>query len=302
MGIIEEYINYIECERRYSPLTVRNYRKDIEDFVTWLGIEPAAFDARDIERGDVERWIIYLSEERKLKTSTINRAVASLRSLWRWMLKMQHTEKDIFKPLKSLRTPRRIPTFIADRRIEDVVTQLREDLASEDFERVRNALIILLFYTSGLRLAELQSLQHSDIDTQRKVLRVVGKGNKERIVPLLDVVVAVMEKYFSLKSSQNICTAQKKVLILSKKGEPLSCRTIERIVSGVLQGVGVQGKSSPHVLRHTFATHLLNRGADLRAIQELLGHSSLRATQVYTHSDIETLKAAYHQAHPRSRG
>jgi integrase/recombinase XerC len=185
--------------------------------------------------------------------------------------------------------------------MEDVVAELREDIASEDFERLRDALIILLIYTAGLRLSELVNANMSDVSADYATLRVMGKGRKERVQPLLGSLRQVIEKYFIQISSQNICTGQKKALILSKKGEPLSHRTMQRIVDRVLKAAGVPGKTSPHVLRHTFATHLLNFGADLRDIQELLGHSSLKATQVYTHNDFERLKLVYSEAHPRER-
>jgi integrase/recombinase XerC len=183
----------------------------------------------------------------------------------------------------------------------DVVEELREDIASDEFMRVRDALIVLLIYTAGLRLSELVEANMEDIAADYSSIRIMGKGRKVRVMPLLKSLEGVLKKYFSLNSSQNICIGQKKALILSNKGARLSRRTVERIVDRKLEGVGVQGRTSPHVLRHTFATHLLNEGADLREIQELLGHSSLKATQVYTHLDIERLKDVYAMAHPRER-
>jgi integrase/recombinase XerC len=184
----------------------------------------------------------------------------------------------------------------------ELVEMLRDDLQSGDERRLRDAVVVILFYTTGLRLSELCSANREDIAADFSHIRVVGKGNKERIVPLLKSVGEILKKYFRQNSSQNICIGQKKALILSKKQERLSQRTLQRIVDKKLKGAGVQGKTSPHVLRHTFATHLLNEGADLRAIQELLGHSSLKATQVYTHTNIERLREIYSSAHPRERG
>jgi integrase/recombinase XerC len=185
--------------------------------------------------------------------------------------------------------------------MEDVIVELREDISSEEFERLRDALIVLLIYTAGLRLSELVEANRSDLSADYATLRVMGKGGKERIQPLLSSLGEVLKKYFIQISSQNICTSEKKALILSKKGKRISRRSVERIVDRKLKGVGVQGKTSPHVLRHTFATRVLNEGGDLREIQELLGHSSLKATQVYTHLDIERLKHAYVMAHPREQ-
>ena len=299
--LIDEFIVWLEAERRYSPLTARNYRRDVDDFVAFCGVTHDSFDPNSIKREDVEEWMVYLGEERKLKVTSVNRTMASLRTFWRWMLAHGYVSKDIMKTLRQYKAPKRLPTFVPDSRMEDVIAELREDIASDDFERLRDALIILLIYTAGLRLSELVEANASDISADYATLRVMGKGRKERIQPLLGSLREVLEKYFIQISSQNICTAQKKALILSKKGERISRRTVERIVDRKLKGVGVQGKTSPHVLRHTFATRVLNEGGDLREIQELLGHSSLKATQVYTHLDIERLKHTYAMAHPRER-
>ena len=299
--LIDEFILWLEAERRYSPLTVRNYRRDIDDFVAFCGVTHEAFDPKAIRREDVEEWMVYLGDERKLKVTSVNRTMASLRTFWRWMLAHGHVERDLIKTLRQYKAPKRLPTFVPDTRMEDVVAELREDIASEDLERLRDALIILLIYTAGLRLSELVNANMSDVSADYATLRVMGKGRKERVQPLLGSLRQVIEKYFIQISSQNICTGQKKALILSKKGERISRRTVERIVDRKLKGVGVQGKTSPHVLRHTFATRVLNEGGDLREIQELLGHSSLKATQVYTHLDIERLKHTYAMAHPRER-
>jgi integrase/recombinase XerC len=166
---------------------------------------------------------------------------------------------------------------------------------------VRDAVVVVMFYTLGIRLAELHAANWDDISSDFSYIRVVGKGRKERVVPLVGAVQQILKKFYGQNSLQNICIGQKKALILSEKQERLSQRTLQRIVDRVLKASGVQGKSSPHVLRHTFATHLLNMGADLRDIQELLGHSSLKATQVYTHNDFERLKLVYSEAHPRER-
>lgn len=299
--LIDEFIVWLEAERRYSPLTVRNYRRDVDDFVAFCGLTHNNFNPNDIRREDVEEWVVYLGEERKLKVTSINRTVASLRTFWRWMLAHNHVDRDIMTTLRQYKPPKRLPTFVPDTRMEDVISELREDIASDDVVRLRDALIVLLIYTAGLRLSELVEANVEDLSADYATLRVMGKGRKERIQPLIASLGEVLKKYFIQNSSQNICTGQKKALILSNKGARISRRTVERIVDKKLKGVGIQGKTSPHVLRHTFATRVLNEGGDLREIQELLGHSSLKATQVYTHLDIERLKHAYAMAHPRER-
>lgn len=301
MNLVDDFLRYVETERRLSSYTVRSYRHDITHFIEWLGQTPDSFDAKSIDREIIEDWLEHLIEEERYKSSSLNRALASLRSFWKWMLSHEHLERDVLSTIKQQRLPRRLPTFVPDSRMDDVVKDVVEDLQSEDFDRVRDALVVTLFFTLGLRLSELHGADDGDISADFKYIRVMGKGKKMRVVPIIGAVGEILKKYFSLKSSQNICIAQKKALILSSKGERLSQRTMQRIVERRLRASGVQGKSSPHVLRHTFATHLLNRGADLREIQELLGHSTLKATQVYTHNNIEQLKAIYREAHPHER-
>ena len=301
MTLIDDFILWLEAERRYSPLTVRNYRRDVDDFVAFCGLTHDNFEPKSIRREDIEEWMVYLFEKRHLKAASVNRTLATLRTFWRWMLAHGHVERDLITTIHQYKTPKRLPTFVPDTRMDDVVVELRDDIASDDFERLRDALIVLLIYTAGLRLSELVEANMGDLSADCTTLRVMGKGRKERVQPILSSLVEVLKKYFIQISSQNICTTQKKALILSNKGERISRRTVQRIVERKLKDVGVQGKTSPHVLRHTFATRVLNEGGDLREIQELLGHSSLKATQVYTHLDIERLKHTYAMAHPRER-
>lgn len=299
MTLVDQFLEWLECERRYSPLTVRNYRHDVDEFLSWCGTTREEFEPQRIKREDVVDWSIHLVEERKLKSASANRAMASLRTLWRWMAARGYVDANITKVISQLKIPKRLPSFVPESRMEEVLTTMRDDLASDDFLRVRNAVIVLLIYTAGLRLSELVGANVEDLAPDYSSLRVVGKGNKVRVQPLIEGMAPILKKYFSQFSLQNICIGQKKPLILSQKGKRISQRTVERIVDGVLRSAGVQGKTSPHVLRHTFATHLLNRGSDLREIQELLGHSSLVATQVYTHTNIEQLREVYAAAHPR---
>lgn len=301
MSLIDDFLTYLEAERRYSLLTVRNYRRDIDDFLHFTGIDRNTFNPDKIKRSDIEEWIEYLFDKRHLKASSVNRSVVSLRSLWHWMLMREHTSHDIVSNLQQRKTSRRLPSFVTESRMDDVAEQLKEDIASSDMERVRDAVVVMLFYTCGLRLAELHGATWGDFSADYRSIRIRGKGDKERIAPIPSATCRLIKKYRDIISSQNICIYPKKALILSTKDEPLSQRTIQRIVNRILRDAGVQGKNSPHVLRHTFATHLLNDDADLREIQELLGHSSLKATQVYTHNNIAKLREIYHTAHPRER-
>ena len=289
----------LESERRYSQHTLSGYRRDIYAFLEWCGVEADAFNPDAFKRYDINDWAVYLFDKRRLKATSVNRSLASLRSFWKWMLKQKYTTSDIVNTIKQFKAPKRLPTYVPETRMDGVIVALKEDIDSNDIERLRDALIMLLLYTCGLRLSELVEANVDDISSDFSSIRVRGKGNKVRIQPIIKSVGNLLKKYFSQNSSQNICTGQKKALILSKKGERINRRMVQRIVDSKLKCYGIQGKTSPHVLRHTFATHLLNDGADLREIQELLGHSALRTTQVYTHTNIESLKEVYHQAHPR---
>ena len=290
----------LESERRYSPHTVGGYRRDLYAFFEWCGVDIEKFKPESFKRRDIDDWAVYLFDKRRLKATSVNRSLASLRSFWKWMLAQKYTTHDIVSAIKQFKTPKRLPTYVPETRMGGVIVALKEDIDSNDIERLREALIMLLLYTCGLRLSELVEANVDDISSDFSSIRVRGKGNKVRIQPIIKSVGNVLKKYFSQNSSQNICTGQKKALILSKKGERINRRMVQRIVDSKLKCYGIQGKTSPHVLRHTFATHLLNDGADLREIQELLGHSALRTTQVYTHTNIESLKEVYHQAHPRA--
>ena len=299
MDRVEEFLNVLESERRYSLYTVGGYRRDIYAFLEWCGVDADAFDPDSFKRYDINDWAVYLFEQKGHKATSVNRSLASLRSFWKWLLKQGYTTHDIVGTIKQFKAPKRLPTYVPETRMSDVIVGLKEDIASDDFERLRDALIMLLLYTCGLRLSELVEANVEDLSSDFRTIRVCGKGSKVRIQPIVKSVGELLKKYFSQNSSQNICIGQKKALILSKKGERINRRTVQRIVERKLKCYGIQGKTSPHVLRHTFATHLLNDGADLREIQELLGHSALRTTQVYTHTNIESLKRVYHRAHPR---
>ena len=240
-----------------------------------------------------------LSESGRLGAASINRKVASVRTLWHWLLRTGRTTRDVMSGVSSLKTAHRLPTFVSESSMTDVLDDLREDIMEGDFEPIRNALIIVLFYTCGVRLSELVGADFGDLSEDRTLLKVHGKGDKERMVPIFHSVVPLIKCYEDSLREQNICISSKKALILSRQGRRMTLRTVQRIVGRILSEAGVQGKKSPHVLRHTFATHLLNEGADLREIQELMGHSSLQSTQIYTHNNIAKLQSIYSRAHPR---
>ena len=299
--MIESFLRYIEAERRYSPLTIRNYRRDIERFVAWLGVAPGEFDPQRVTAEDIHDWIVHRSTEGGLSAASVNRELSSLRALWHWLMRSGHVKNDIFMRIGTLRTSRRLPAFVPQTRMDEVLDDVREGMQADDFESRRDALIVLMFYTCGLRLAELVGIDRDDFSADFRTLKVLGKGDKERLVPIIDPVRREIIAYLEQRVGPDICNSHEKALFLSSLGRRISRSTVYRVVRRELSRAGVQGKKSPHVLRHTFATHLLNDGADMREIQELLGHTSLQATQVYTHNNIEQLREIYSRAHPRSK-
>ena len=299
--MLNGFIAYIEAERRYSPLTVRNYRRDIGLFIAWCERNGEPFDPVRVRAEDIREWIIHRSESAGLSAATMNREVSSLRSFFRYLRREGVVEVDVFRKIGRLKSPKRLPAFVPGSRMPELMEELREESASGDFERMRNALIVLMFYMCGLRLAELVGIDTDRFSSDLSTLRVVGKGDKERIVPVVETVRRHIEAYLAAVQRSNICINGEKALFLTREGRRISRTTVYRIVKRSLALAGIQGKKSPHVLRHTFATHLLDAGADMRDIQELLGHASLQTTQVYTHNSIARLREVYAKAHPRQR-
>jgi len=299
--MLAEFLTYLEAERRYSPLTIRNYRRDIERFLEWLHADEASFDPSRLRTEDIREWIIHRTETCRIAPASMNREVSSLRALWHYLRQQGVVQHDIFFGIRSLRTPVRLPVFVPESRMAKITDEMKAQARKDDFDDVRNALIVVLFYGCGIRLAELIGLDRDDFSPDFREVRILGKGDKQRLVPLVEPVRRLLEHYLQLIDRQNSCDSREKALFLTHKGARISRSVVQRIVEQALLKAGVQGKKSPHVLRHTFATHLLNNGADMRDIQELLGHSSLQATQVYTHSSIARLRDVYAHAHPRER-
>ena len=300
--MLEEFIRYLTVERRYSPLTVANYRRDIMRFLRWLDADAETFDPATVTGDMIREWILHRTETARIVAASMNREISSLRAFFRYLHRWGVVSTNLFRHVSSLRTPRRLPVFVPETRMADLVDDVEREAARGEFTNLRNALIILIFYTCGLRLAELVGIDRTDFSDGFDRLRIRGKGDKERLVPVLAPVRIIILRYMALIERQNICISTEKALFLTQKGVRISRSAVYRIVHEELARAGVQGKKSPHVLRHTFATHLLNGGADMREIQELLGHASLQATQVYTHNSIARLQEVYARSHPREHG
>lgn len=326
-----DFIRYLTSERRYAPLTVRNYRRDLERFIAWWeeqrraeieqeggtpSDEAIRFDPAQVTTDHLRAWIVRRSDKDRVKAASMNRELSSLRAYFRYLHERGLLACDPFCRITSLRTSKRLPSFVPESRMRTVITACMEDPSPAEqpsvatppheestvaaFERERNALIILMLYACGLRLAELVGIDRDDLSEDCTTLRVRGKGDKERLVPILHYVAEKISAHLDTISRQQICKNGEKALFLTCQGARISRSAVYRLVNRVLTDAGVQGKKSPHVLRHTFATHLMNGGADMREIQELMGHASLRSTQVYTHNSIARLREIYAAAHPRS--
>ena len=305
--MLERFRTYITVEKRFSPLTVRNYMADLHEFLAMCGIAEEDFDPNEIDRDMVRGWVVALGKRKNargqtLAAASINRRISTLKSFFAWLMREGVIEKNPTMALPRLKTPLRLPNYVSEEQMSQSIEHLTEELSEENsFTATRNALIILMFYGLGIRRAELVGLNRDDLSEDMTQLRVHGKGSKVRVVPVLRFIADHIQEYLNEISRSEICIIDKNALILSLKGTRLSSQSVYSIVRREMQRMGVKGKKSPHVLRHTFATHLMNRGGDMRQIQELMGHSSLRSTQVYTHNSISSLQKIYNSAHPRGR-
>ena len=298
MSYVNQFKGYLGSERRFSPLTVRAYIDDVEAFLEYLETDDDRFDPSTVDVSDLRSWVMFMVE-RGDSPRSVNRRISSLKSFFRFMMRTDAIRENPARKLRSLPAASDLPQFVPRDGMHELIARLMEP--SEDYPSERDALVVLMLYGTGMRRAELASLTVERADISDGVIRVTGKGDRERIVPLAPKLRKRLEWYLYVKNEKIVCAADKNFLFLSNRGGRLSEGAVYRIVIRILGDAGVQGKRSPHVLRHTFATHLLGEGADIRAIQELLGHSSLGSTQIYTHNTIEKIKESYRKAHPRAK-
>lgn len=294
--MIDQFLTYLRAEKGYSELTIRAYGDDIRQFVSYHGVPETEFRPETVTSADIRSWIMAMTDA-QMSPASVNRKISALRSLYRYLMRQGIVQKLPFQKITSQKKPKRLPVFVEESRMQTILDTILEP--SDDLKTERDALILLLFYATGIRIAELLNIRDNDYSAATGELRVTGKGDKQRIVPILPGVARKIDRYLSLRNTEIICKNDKNYLFLTDKGEPVSRSTVYRIVTETLELFGVQGKRSPHVLRHTFATHLLNRGAEIKSIQELLGHTDLRTTVIYTHNTIERVKEVYQTAHPR---
>jgi integrase/recombinase XerC len=305
---IGEYLTSLAKERDLSPNTVSAYRRDLTEFSTWLAATrgEGGWDWNELGRTDIRGFMAHLTR-RGLAKRSIARALSAVRSFYRWMHRDERVDVNPARAVGSPRLPRTLPSYL-DRSQADTLLALAVTRAgSGDFTDVRNLAMLELFYSSGLRLSELRGVDLGDLDLVSQQVKVRGKGRKERIVPLGDHAQRALRNYLVKRDTQLAKLGGAKAgrlargaVFLSDRGTRISARAVQHAITKLLGTVDEGAGLSTHSLRHTFATHMVDGGADLRAVQELLGHASISTTQIYTHTSVERLKKVYKQAHPRA--
>ena len=290
--MIDAFENYLRLEKKYSPHTVTAYLTDVEEFDAFLKEEDPTVELSKVNYPLIRSWIIHLVES-KITNRSINRKIASLKAYYAFLVRSLAIKSTPFLQHIPLKTQKKLSIPFSEKEIEDVLSIPTEE---DSYTSLRNRMIIELFYATGIRRSELIELRINDIDLSQKTIKVLGKRNKERIIPLIHTVVESLEKYLLIR--KDVETSEE-FLFLTNNGKKMYPKLVYNIINSYFSSVTTKQKKSPHVLRHSFATHLLDNGADLNAVKELLGHAGLAATQVYTHSSIAELKNQYKNAHPR---
>lgn len=293
MQHLEAFLNYLKNEKRCSLHTQRSYATDIQQFEQYLNCHHGNIATTEVSSNIIRQWMVNLLEDGNAPR-TIVRKLSSLKAFFKFLLRQKVVDRNPLDKVTAPKVGKRLPVFVEEKHMN---TLLDEISFGEDFEGIRNRLIISTFYYTGIRLSELIQLKVADVDLSLNTLKVMGKRSKERIIPLAPIYVEELKQYLRIREELAPSTP---LLFITSKGKALYPRLVQRVVKHFLTLVTPISKKSPHVLRHTFATQLLNRGANLNAIKELLGHANLSATQVYTHNTIEKLHKIYKQAHPRA--
>ena len=290
----ESFINYLKYEKRYSPLTAIAYKKDLDQFEEFYVKTIGDFNVEGINDKTVRSWIVDLMDS-GLSARTVNKKVSALKSFNKYLMRLEVVGENHLVNVIVPKIRKKLPQFVEEKNLDHL---LDDGFFGNDFEALRDKLIVSLLYGTGIRLAELMHLKDADIYQSEFLLKVLGKRNKERIVPYPRSLNVLIEQYKAERTQ--LFGSPVSCLLLTAKGNPAYEKLIYRVVLKYLSLVTTIDQKSPHVLRHTFATHLLNRGADLNAVKEMLGHANLSATQIYTHTSLEKIQRVYRQAHPRS--
>ncbi|MFY0604766.1 MAG: tyrosine-type recombinase/integrase [Flavobacteriaceae bacterium] len=290
--IIESFLDYLALEKKYSQHTILAYKNDLIDFKDFCETEFSQSNIQNVVYNQIRTWIVSLVD-RGISNNSINRKISSLKSFYKYLQKTKQVDKNPLAKHRALKVEKKVQVPFSIKEVKDVLN----DLGGDDFISLRNKLIVELFYSTGIRRIELISIKMSAINFEDKTLKVLGKRNKERYVPLISPVIKTLLLY--IKFRNNISNSNE-YLFITEKGNKIYETLVYRIINKYFSNVSSKVKKSPHILRHSFATHLLNEGADLNSVKELLGHSSLASTQVYTHNSLDKIKKVYNQAHPRS--
>jgi len=291
-----KFYDYLLLEKNYSQHTVTAYINDIGFFESFLSNEFEDDNLLRINYNQIRSWIVSLSDD-GISNASINRKVSSLKSFYKFLLKTKQIDTSPLLKHKALKAPKKIQIPFSEKELDMVLNQI---MYKEGFEGVRDKLIVDLFYTTGIRRTELINLKIQNVDLSNKTIKVIGKRNKERIIPILTIIEEQIKKYLSERSSIQEVKESEYFFLLSN-GVKLNDSFVYRLINYYFSNVSEKVKKSPHILRHTFATHLLNNGADINSVKELLGHSSLASTQVYTHNSLAELQKVYNSAHPRNK-
>lgn len=292
---LERFIQYIKFEKRYSPHTVSAYRSDLDQFISFLNHpDETVTHPNQINHHQIRNWMVELMNQ-QLSPRSVNRKVATLRKYFKFLVQEGELAVNPASKINTPKVPKHLPVVVESHKLVKAL----DDDDDDTFKGTRDKLIIEMLFGTGMRLAELLGVKDTDIDLHSGTVKVLGKRNKERIIPINQELRALLLKYSELKKSENFGN-NSLTLIVTNKGANAYPKLIYLTVQQYLTNISTQSKKSPHVLRHTFATSLLNAGADLNAIKELLGHANLSATQIYTHNSVERLKSIYKQAHPKA--
>lgn len=294
---LNSFLQYLQFQRRYSLHTIVAYQTDLEQFFAYLASQYDSPSAKDIKPNFVRSWLAEIRGD-NISPKSLCRKISSLKSFFKYLLKMGEITHSPMTTIAAPKTGKRLPVYVDQKSMEKIKTHVQ---FADGWKGKTDRLIIDVFYATGIRRSELIGLQENHIDTSNAQIKVLGKGNKERIIPVSPSLISQMNDYMKDKQG-NSWESISSHLFVSEKGKPLYPKYVYNVVNITLSSGGITTikKKSPHVLRHSFATHLSNNGADLNAIKELLGHSSLAATQVYTHNTIEKLKDIYKKAHPKA--
>ncbi len=292
----DAFKDYLQLEKKYSPHTVNAYLNDINYFESF---NKNQFDQENIDKANysqIRSWIVSLVDD-NVSNVSVNRKMQSLKAYYKFLLKTKQIEVSPLLKHKALKTPKTLQIPFSEKEVDEVLNQMQNPVG---FEEVRDKLIIDLFYTTGIRRTELIHLKIENVNISNSTIKVLGKRNKERIMPVLSIVSEQFSCYINERTHlENVIDSD--FFFLTKKGLKLNDSFVYRLINTYFSTVSEKVKKSPHILRHTFATHLLNNGADLNSVKELLGHSSLASTQIYTHSSLSELKKVYEDAHPRNQ-